>query len=432
MQNLVLIGGGHSHAIALKQWGLNPLPDVQLTLITEVENTPYSGMLPGYVAGVYTHAECHINLPALAQFAGAQLIVDRAVGLDLSQNCVLFADRAPVPFDRLSINIGSTPACAAVPGAAEYAIPIKPVPGFLAIWRRLLQQTTQNPERALCLGIVGGGVGGVELALAMHSHLGQILRQAQQPLSHLEIHLFHRGAALMPERNPWVRRHLQTILRRRGIHLHLQETVVAVERLDRAQLTDPAERADEATNAPVNNAAVAIENTAVAIAPPRKSVIRCESGLAVACDRIFWVTHASAPQWPHQSGLATTDSGFIQVAPTLQSLSHSQVFAAGDIATMVQSPRPKAGVFAVRQGLPLFRNLQRSLQGLPLKPYKPQRRFLTLIGTAQDPNPDPNPERTSRSAIAAWGPLGWDSPLLWQWKDRIDRKFMHQFERPPV
>ncbi len=412
MQNLVLIGGGHSHAIALKQWGLAPLPEVRLTLITDVSDTPYSGMLPGYIAGVYTHAECHIHLPSLAQFAGAQLIVDRAVGLDLARNRVLCANRAPVAFDRLSINIGSTPTCTAVPGAAEYAVPVKPVPEFLAVWQQLLKQAIQTPQQPLCLGIVGGGAGGVELALAMQSHLGQILRQAQQPLSHLDIHLVHRGTALTPGRNFWVRRRLQTILRRRGIHLHLQESVVAVTPLA-PTVTHALERAGD--------------DTAVAVASPSRAAICCESGLEIACDRLFWVTHAAAPQWPHQSGLATTESGFIQVGPTLQSLSHPQVFAAGDIATMVQSPRPKAGVFAVRQGLPLFHNLQRSLQGLPLKPYRPQRRFLTLIGTAQDPGQ----ARPSRSAIAAWGALSWDSPLIWYWKDWIDRKFMHQFSSKP-
>jgi selenide,water dikinase len=95
--------------------------------------------------------------------------------------------------------------------------------------------------------------------------------------------------------------------------------------------------------------------------------VRCESGLTVDCDRVFWVTNAAAPSWVKQSGLATDDQGFLLVKDTLQSCSHPQVFAAGDVATMANHPRPKAGVFAVRQGPPLFHNLRAAVQGQPLK-----------------------------------------------------------------
>ena len=116
-----------------------------------------------------------------------------------------------------------------------------------------------------------------------------------------------------------------------------------------------------------------------------------------------------------ESGLATDKRGFILVNDYLQSISHPFVFAAGDIATMVNHPRPKAGVFAVRQGKPLFQNLQRIVLGKPLKPYRPQRNYLSLIGTGDE------------SAIASWGNFGLHCPLLWRWKDHIDRKFMAQF-----
>lgn len=358
--HLVLVGGGHSHAIALRLFGINPLPNVRLTLISEAPNTPYSGMLPGHVAGIYNYDECHIDLRSLTEFAKAGFICDRAISINLENKQVICANHPPVSFDLLSIDIGSTPATLSVPGAAEYAIPVKPVAKFLQEWNRIIKQ------KQISLGIVGGGAGGVELALNMQSGLPDA-----------EIHLFDRGQELMANHNRWVRQHLKKLLSDRGIHLHLGENVCEI----------------------------------------KPQYIRCESGLTVECNYIFWVTQASAPNWPKISGLATDETGFILVNNHLQSVSHSDIFAAGDIATLIDNPCPKAGVFAVRQGKPLYENLRRKLQGKPLKPYQPQKKYLSLIGTGDN------------SAVASWGQFGWGSPLLWYLKDRIDRRFMTQFNQ---
>jgi selenide, water dikinase len=395
VKDLVLVGGGHTHAIALRMLGMKPLPGVRLTLITDSSHTPYSGMLPGHVAGYYDFDECHIDLRRLAQFAQAQLYIDRAVGLDLENKKVLCANHPPVAYDILSIDIGSTPASIDVPGAAEYAIAAKPVPQFLNQWNQLVQDVINNPEKPRRLAIVGGGAGGVELALTMQRRLHQIfaadnpdgvgtgavpLRQ-DHPCNpqRLEIHLFHRGTELMTGHSPWVRRRLHKILLQRGIKVHLGENVSEV--------------------------------------LPHK--ICCESGLAVECDRIFWVTQASAPSWLSESGVKTDLEGFVLVRDTLQTLFDDDIFAAGDVATMVNYVRPKAGVFAVRQGKPLFENLWRVLLEKPLLPYKPQQFYLGLVGTGDG------------EAIASWGSFGWQSKLLWQWKDNIDRKFMQRFSDLP-
>ena len=385
VKDLVLVGGGHTHAIALRMFGMNPLPGLRLTLITDTSHTPYSGMLPGHVAGFYDFDECHIDLRRLAQFAQAQLYIDRAVGLDLDNNKVICANHPPVAFDVLSIDIGSTPAHIDVLGAADYAIPAKPVPQFLKRWNQLVEDFTNHPQKPISLGIVGGGAGGVELAMTMQRRLHQILKPVQLSQEEhpqqtpLQIHLFHRGTELVPGHSSWVRRRLHNILIERGVQVHLEETVGEV-------LPDK---------------------------------IRCESGLTVECDHTFWVTQASAPRWIEESGLKTDSEGFVLVSDTLQSLSHPQIFAAGDIATMINHPRPKAGVFAVRQGKPLFENLRRVLLEKPLKYYKPQKLYLGLIGTGDG------------KAIASWGPFGWQSPLLWRWKDHIDRKFMNRFSDLP-
>lgn len=379
--DVVLVGGGHTHAIALRKLGMTPWPGVQFTLITNLVDTPYSGMLPGHIAGAYNFDESHIDLRPLTRFANCRLVMDQAIGLDLVNQQVLCADHPPIPYDILSIDTGITPATVAVPGAADYTIPAKPVPQLLENWQQLLQALEQQPDRPLTLGIVGGGVGGVELTLNMQARIHRLLAELGRPPENLTIHLFHRDQMLATGRNGSTRRRLQRIFQARQIQLHLGETVTAV--------------------------------TLGADGQTRQ--VHVGSGLVVACDRVFWVTHAAAPQWLQGGGLSLDAAGFIQVRDTLQTCSHDNIFAAGDVATMIHHPRPKAGVFAVRQGPPLAKNLACYLQGKPLIPFRPQRQFLNLIDLGNG------------RAIASRGPFTVESALARYWKDRIDRKFMALF-----
>jgi selenide, water dikinase len=280
-QDLVLIGGGHSHAIVLKLLAVHPLVGVRVTLISDVTDTPYSGMLPGHVAGFYSYAETHIDLRRLAKIAGVEFHQTAAIGLDLVNKWVICADNyPPIQFDYLSIDIGSTPEIDTVTGATEYGIKAKPVPQFLAAWDEIVAVVKANPDRSIRLAIVGGGAGGVELGLNM-----------QQRLPSCKIHLVHSGTRLLPNHNLWVSRRLENICRTRQIRLYLQERV-------REVLVDR---------------------------------IICNSGSILEYDYLFWVTRSSAPSWLKESGLATDDRGFILVNNYLQSLSHPHIFAAGDI-----------------------------------------------------------------------------------------------------
>ena len=378
-QEIVLIGGGHAHAIALRQFGMKPLPGVRLTLISEASESPYSGMVPGRVAGWYTDAECHINLAALAQFAQAQFYVDRVTGLDLSQRRIVCDRHPPIAFDLLSLNIGS------IPLLPEFArsprvIPAKPMQTLLDRWDALLERLACQPDQPLRLVIVGGGAAGVELAFAMQHRVHQQLRQTGYPLSQLEVHLIQRGDRLVPQFHQRVGNRLLTLLSQRHIQVHLNQTVTAI----------------------------------------AGEWVCCASGWAIEADAIIWTTQATAPPWLGAAGLAVDAAGFVLVDNTLQSISHPGIFAVGDIAAMVNYPRPKAGVFAVRQGKPLAENLRRQSQSRPLRPFAPQRHYLSLINTVDG------------SAIAVKGWLSGRSRGFWRWKDQIDRQFMTQFTDLPI
>ena len=383
-KDLILIGGGHSHALVLRKMGMNPWPaDVRITLVTNLADTPYSGMLPCHISGLYDFDTAHIDLRPLTRFANCRLIMDEMIGLDTQRQQVICRHHPPLAYDALSIDVGSTPAKSKVPGAAEYAIPAKPVPELLRAWDSYLfslkKELEADANKVATIGIVGGGVGGVEMAFAMQVRLQQLMQSIGRNKQQIAVHIFQRSEHLAKGRNRLTQWMVERLCQEKKIVVHTGETVCEV----------------------------------------GERTIRCESGLTVECDRTFWVTNASAPPWLKKTDLSLTKEGFLAIKDTLQTCSHQNIFAAGDVATMVNHPRPKAGVFAVRQGPPLYKNLKRYVLDQPLKPFSPQQRYLNIIDTD-----------TERS-IASWGPFAIHAKWCRSWKDSIDRKFMSLFSTFP-
>jgi selenide,water dikinase len=369
-QRVLLVGGGHSHVEVLRRFALAPDPMVELTLVSPDAEMCYSGMLPGLVAGHYSHREAHIPLAPLAQWTRARFVVDFVVGLDLYTKTAELASGNREAFDIVSLDVGSTPDMN-LPGARALALPVKPVAAFLAAWTQLQTEALTGGVRAIA--IVGGGAGGVELLLAMQYRLVSVLR-ADAP----RFALITDAASLLPSHAPVVRARFGRILVERGVVLHLSSGATAVE----------------------------------------PGTIVVTHGRRIAVDRIVWATSASAAPWLADCGLARDDGGFVRIDDHLRSTSHPFVFAAGDCATQLDHPRPKSGVFAVRQGPPLAANLRRAAHGLPLSKYVPQRQALALISTG------------NKHAIASRGPFVVEGDWVWRWKDRIDRRFMAKYMLP--
>ena len=368
VKDLVLIGGGHSHALVLRQWAMNPMPGVRVTLISPQIMTPYSGMLPGLVAGHYTFEQTHIDLARLCLWGQVRFIQDAAVKIDSESQQVILAERPSVCYDVLSIDIGSTPTLS-VPGSQQFATPVKPISEFYQRW----QQFLINPPNSVA--VVGGGAGSLELVLSMAQRLSS---------TPCQFHLITRSEHLLPGYPKGVIKAAQNALDRFQVKL----------------------------------------TTGFSVAEVHAKELHSDKGQVVAFDELFWVTQASAAQWPAHSGLATDSLGFVQVNEYLQSVSHENIFAAGDIAHMVASPRPKAGVFAVRQAPFLFNNLRAQLTAdtdsrIAFKSFKPQKGFLSLLALGDQ---------------TATGYKGWftfSGPWVWRWKDRIDQAFMDKFHHLP-
>ena len=378
LKDVVLIGAGHAHVAVLRMFAMAPLPGTRFTLITREVHSPYSGMLPGLIAGHYRFDEAHIDTGPLARAAGARLYQDEVIDLDLLNRRVLCRSRPAVPYDLLSINIGSTPNTAQTPGANEHAIPVKPIDGFLARFMAMKERVIRRKGRS-CIAVVGAGAGGVELSLSVAHRLRHEVQAAGFDPARLRFVLVTDAADILPSFPQVFRAAFREVLAARGI------AVLA--------------------GAPVRG----VDAGSLAL----------EGGSEVEADEILWTTQARPAAWIAGTGLALDGGGFIEVEPTLQAKGREEVFAAGDIISFPCRDLPKSGVYAVRAGPVLADNIRRALIGAALRPFRPQREALYLVSTG-----DAYAIGT-RNGMVLKG--GW----VWRWKDWIDRRFMRRFNELP-
>lgn len=366
-RDLVLVGGGHTHALVLLRWAMRPLPGVRLTLIDPAPAAPYSGMLPGHIAGHYPRQALEIDLGRLARHAGARLVAGRVTGIDRAAGRVRVPGRPDIAYDVLSLDIGVTSAMPELPGFAAHALPVKPLGPFAGAWARFV--AAQSPGGAPRIAVIGGGVAGVEVALAMA----------------------HR-------------------LRRAGT-----SPCVTVLEAGETALSDIGTRARGRILAACAAACIDIR-TGAPVARLTQDAAILETGAEVPADFILGAAGARPWPWLAEAGL-DLHRGFVTVGPTLQTVTDAAIFATGDCAHLGFAPRPKAGVYAVRAAPVLAHNLRAALAGGPMRRFRPQRDYLKLVSLG------------ARRAVAdKWG-LSLAGAGLWRQKDRIDRAFMDRFHR---
>ena len=350
MKRILLVGAGHAHLVLLRAFKERPLYGARVTLISPQSRQPYSGMLPGLLAGHYGLDEISIDVAALAERAHAEFVPATLESLDPDRRLAILPGGREIGYDLLSLNIGSL-TDTSIAGSAEHALPVKPLETF---FERLAGAKLHR------IAIAGAGAAGAELAMALRHRGAQVTLYSAQPS--MAPALAERAARAM-----------------RGIGVDLR----------------PGMPVDAVTPGPV------------VVAGPASQ----------AFDLVILATGPAAVSWPRAAGLACDERGFLLVHESLQSLSHPEVFAAGDCASIEGMEVPKSGVYSVRQGEALERSLRNLVQGRPPSRFRPQRRALYLLTCG------------ARYAIAQRG--GWtaEGRWVWWWKDRIDRRWMRSLSR---
>lgn len=370
-RELVLVGGGHSHVQVLRRFAMRPPSGARLTLVLDVPVAIYSGMVPGFVAGQYRSEELEIDVVPLARRANARVILSPAVGVDTAARRILLRDRPPVSYDLASFDIGSTVIGLDTPGVREHALPTRPINRLVARLAAFFERRRGLGSEPLRVVVVGAGAGGVELAFTLEQRLNRqlgVLTTVKLVTSDPEV----------------LRGYPQGLIGR--IHRHAKSREIEIE---------------------TNRRVVAAE----------ADRIHFGDGTMTPCDALVWVAGAWAHDLFRSSGLATDERGFVLTRSTLQIEGHDELFAVGDCATLEEHPEtPKAGVYAVRQGPYLIDNLYAALEGRPLRRYRPQSDFLTLLNLGDG------------QALGCKKGLSFEGRWVMQLKDWIDRRFMKRFQ----
>ncbi|TVR67808.1 MAG: hypothetical protein EA427_12425 [Spirochaetaceae bacterium] len=301
MIRIVLAGAGHCHAEVLRRGRLFTARGYTVTVISPDADHVYSGMAPGLLAGSWAWREASLPVAELARREGIEFIQDRVTGLDPVGKRVYCSSHEPVPYEVLSINLGSE--TLPFPGSPERIWPAKPTRGLAEAFRFLRERSDhyaasapKQPRPPITVAVIGGGFGGVELAANAASYLG----------TSGKVTIYARRLAPSLAGNPRRMQYLRRVLDDRGIGVHEGEWV------------DPA---------------------------------------TIEADLTLIATGIHPPAVLREFNLPLAPDGALPVDRFLRVSGEDDVFAVGDCASFLPGPLPRVGVFPVRQQPVLIHNV---------------------------------------------------------------------------
>jgi len=381
VSDLVLLGGGHANIQVLKMLAMNPIGGLRITLISDQTHSPYSGMIPGYLAGYYSYEDCHFDLRRICEELGLRFIKAKIIGIDPQRKKIQLENRAEVGYDCASINVGIEPRSLenSSPEAAIKVVPLKPISKFIAHWDKLIADLkAYKGSDTLQLAVVGAGAAGVEISIILKMLIDQ--------------HQWNAGVSL-------IQRH--------------EFLISAKDRLAQSKLSNTLKELG----------ITVLQNTRALKEQENGLVLKDEQGWVHTENffRVLTATQAAAPQWFKRSELPVNPDGFLTVTEKLLVENEHDLFAAGDCIHFSPAPLKKAGVYAVRQGRVLEHNIRAFFTGKSeLKSFHPKKNVLSLITIG---------ERKALVHQDSPSILRWMWPsLLWIVKDGIDRRFMQRFQ----
>jgi selenide,water dikinase len=366
-RRLILLGGGHAHAVLLRDSKPSFFHFYDVSLISQSEWTLYSGMMTGALAGIYEWEQIQIDIRRLCQKRGVRFLKGRVKALELNNSALVTEDGGSHKFDVLSVDTGSESDPESLSGAIEHGFPIRP---FKTFDFRLSSQIQRLRSKNAVVNIVqiGGGAAGCECAAAIVAKL----RRASVAF---KLTLIEQGERLVSEAPPKLSRQISDFLHKNGVTIRLNSEALEL----------------------------------------CSGQVKLKSGETLLSDFTSLALPPRAGKWLRESGLALSERGFLLTNSYLQT-PNANIFAAGDVAEIMGKALPKAGVFAIREAAVLGANLRAHAEGHPLMRYEPQKAWLSLI---------------SDGAGKAFGYRGGicfpHAELTWRLKDFMDRRFMSSF-----
>jgi NADH dehydrogenase FAD-containing subunit len=361
MKKLLLVGGGHAHLHVVKQLQRNPIKGVEVTLISASKYQYYSGMFSGYTEGLYTKEDIRINSEKLAQNSNVSWKEDVVTAVDAEQKMLLTASGEIHRFDIISFDIGSLTAGIDTLGVADNALRIKPNYHYVDV----IEQARESEK--IC--VVGGGAAGIEISLSLSEWRKK--QQIQSPVTLIS------NTRLLEQKDASVSAKIENIVTTSGINLLTNETVTSV----------------------------------------HPNYYMTSTGKKEAYDNIIWLTGPKAHGLFKSSNLPTNEDGYLLVEDTLQVKKHPFMFGAGDCITLRDYPTiDKAGVYAVKQGKVLYKNLLAFIYGTDGERYIPQKDYLSILSIG------------NKEGFLLFKDFAFKGKWTWYVKNKIDTTFINNYK----